>query len=136
MNARDLMTSDPVTCSIDTSIRDVAEMMRQRNVGDVLVAKEGGVVGIVTDRDIVVRAVADGANPDDLAVGTICSDALVSVGPDAEIDEVISTMEEGALRRIPVLEGERPVGIISLGDLAIKLDSGSVLGRISAAAPN
>ncbi|MET9079443.1 CBS domain-containing protein [Streptomyces sp. NPDC004232] len=99
---------------------DVAQLMRQADVGDVLVVDEGRLRGVVTDRDLIVRGMAEGGDVGDRTVVSACSDDLVTVAPEDDIDRVIGLMRERAVRRVPVVEGERPVGIVSLGDLAIE----------------
>ena len=93
-------------------------------------------MGLVTDRDIVVRAVAGGRNPADIKVADICSSDLEAVQPDQSVSEAIRLMREHAVRRIPVVSEGRPVGILSIGDLAIDRDEESALADISAAAGN
>jgi CBS domain-containing protein len=133
---RDLMTSDPVVLDASATVSDAARAMKARNIGDVLVRRDGKLCGIVTDRDLVVRAIAD--NPRDagrIQLGDICTTDIASVSPDTEIDEAIRLMRERAVRRLPVIEGSRPLGILSLGDLAMARDRESALGEISAAPP-
>lgn len=133
---RDVMTPDPLKVEEDTHVVDVARAMRDRNIGDVLVVHDGELRGIVTDRDIVVRCVAENLDPAATPVSRLCSDQLVTLGPDADVSEAVRFMEEKAVRRIPIVEGLRPVGIVSIGDLALKRDPESALGHISAAPPN
>ncbi|MFE9426330.1 CBS domain-containing protein [Kitasatospora sp. NPDC006697] len=134
MTVRDLMTYQPVTVAGRTSLTDVARRMRENDIGDVLVAEDGRLTGILTDRDLVVRAMADGGDPDRLCADDICSTEPVSVAPGDEVDHAIDLMRSLSVRRIPVVEDGRPVGILSLGDLAIERDRGSALAEISAAA--
>ncbi|MEV5875335.1 CBS domain-containing protein [Streptomyces sp. NPDC052101] len=133
---REIMTTDIVTVEPLTSVVDVARLMRRADVGDVLVVDEGHLRGVVTDRDLVVRIMAEGGDPGDRTVVSACSEDLVTVAPDDDVDQVIGLMRERAVRRVPVVEGDRPVGIVSLGDLAIERDPGSALGDISAARPS
>ncbi|GGN63957.1 oxidoreductase [Streptomyces albiflavescens] len=133
---RDIMTASPVTVGPLASVTSVARMMRDQNVGAVLVTEEGHLRGLVSDRDLVVRALADGADPDETTVTSACSDDLVTVSPDENLDLAITLMREHAVRRIPVVDHGHPVGIVSLGDLAIERDPESALGEISAATPN
>src|SRR4029434_700025 len=91
--------------------------------------------GIVTDRDIAVRAVADGRGPETL-LSDVLSGQVVTVAPEDRVEKVIDLMREHAVRRIPVVEGGRLAGVISIGDLAIELDSDSALADISAAREN
>jgi CBS domain-containing protein len=134
---RTIMAPDPVCLSAQTTIRSAAEAMRDNDIGDVLVVGDGEhVAGIATDRDIVVRAVAEGLDPSRATLGEVCSRDVLAVGPDDPIGDVIELMRAHAVRRVPVLEGERPVGIVSLGDLAIERDRGSALADISDAPPS
>ena len=133
---RDVMTTNLVTCSSSAPVKDAAGYMRDRDIGDVLVVDDGSVCGIVTDRDIVVRAVADGRSADGTPVGEVCSPELATVPADADTDEAALLMRRHAIRRLPVVDGDEVVGIVSLGDLAVREDPNSALGDISAARPN
>jgi CBS domain-containing protein len=132
------MTTDPVALLATETIAKAAEVMRDDDIGDVIVLDDtaGRICGIVTDRDIVIRAVADGADPGRTTLSSVCSSDLVTVGPNDPVDEVIELMRSKAVRRVPVVEDDRPVGVISLGDLAVARDPDSVLGKISAASPD
>jgi CBS domain-containing protein len=128
---RELMATDLATLSPDTPVRQAAQAMREKDVGNVLVVEDGQLRGIVTDRDIVVRGVADF---DDLSVctlGDVCSDQLLTASPGDAADAAITRMREAAVRRIPVVEDGRPVGVLSLGDAAIERDPDSALAEIS-----
>jgi CBS domain-containing protein len=135
---RDYMTKDPVVCRASDNCCDAAEAMRDKDVGDVLVAEENdsGLCGIVTDRDIVVRCVAEAKDPKTTPLKDVCSQGLYTLGPDDDIKDAIKLMRDHAIRRIPVIEDGQPVGILSIGDLAKERDRESVLGEISAAPPN
>lgn len=133
----EMMTSDPVAMTKDATIRDAATAMRDRDIGDVVVTEtDGSVCGIVTDRDIVVNAVAEGADPSTTTLDDVCSHEIVSVGPDDPVAAAVKTMEEHAIRRLPVMDNGTLVGIVSIGDLAEERDPDSALGEISAAPPN
>lgn len=133
---RDVMTTDPITLDASAAIRRAAELMRERDVGDVLVVRDGELLGIVTDRDIVVRAVAASADLE-APVGEICSGDLATVSPDAPLDAARDRMRKRAVRRVPVVDDDgAPVGILSLGDLAIELAPHSPLNRINTTPPN
>ena len=134
----DVMTAMPETVSPETTLADAARRMRDADIGDVLVAgKNGGkLTGIVTDRDIAIRAVAEGRDPGTTTVGTIVSGDLESVSPSETIQIAAARMRSANVRRLPVIEGGRPVGIVSLGDLAIATDSGATLADISVASPD
>jgi len=135
---REIMIKQLVTVELDTSLQEAARKMRDAGIGDVLVVEDGRLCGVVTDRDLVVRAMAEGKDPEHTAVRAVCSTAVVSIGPDDDVDRAVTLMRQNALRRLPVTEDGHPVGIVSLGDLAIELerDCGFALADISAALPN
>jgi CBS domain-containing protein len=133
---RDVMMTNPLSVDAGQTIRQAAEVMRDNAIGDVLVVGEGTLRGIVTDRDIVVRAVADGRSADGTPVGEVCSPELATVPADADTEEAALLMRRHAIRRLPVVDGDEVVGIVSLGDLAVREDPNSALGDISAARPN
>jgi CBS domain-containing protein len=135
-HVRDIMTAPPVTVEPQASVTDVARIMRDEDIGAVLVTDEDRLRGLVSDRDLVVRVFAEGEDPGQTTVARACSEDLVTVGPDDELDVAVRVMREHAVRRVPVVEEGRPVGIVSLGDLAVERDPGSALGDISAAGPN
>jgi len=110
--------------------------MAERDIGDVLVAENTGLIGIVTDRDIVVRAVAAGLDMRTTRLGEIVTRDLVTIEPDEPVSRAAELMRENAARRLPVVEGDRPAGIVSLGDLAMEREPGSVLADISVAPAN
>lgn len=137
---QDMMSTDLVTCPSTTTIAEAARLMRDRDIGDVLVTQDDDrVVGIVTDRDLVVRCLADGAAPD-APIDFACSGELSTLPVTGSPDDAVRMMRERSLRRLPVVDAGRVVGIVSLGDLAIARDeqvgSSSALGDISAALPN
>ncbi|MFH9970034.1 CBS domain-containing protein [Streptomyces mirabilis] len=135
-HVRDVMTRAPVTVEPQASVASVARLMRDQNIGAVLVTEEDHLRGLVSDRDLVVRALAEAADPEQTTVANACSDDLVTVSPDEDLDRAVELMREHSVRRLPVVEGEQPVGIVSLGDMAIERDPQSALGDISAAKPN
>ena len=110
--------------------------MRDEDLGAVLVTDGDRLRGMVTDRDIVVRSVSRGGDPERITVAGACSDELVTVGPDEDLAQAVELMREHSVRRIPVVDHGHPVGILSLGDLAMERDPESALGDISAARPN
>lgn len=133
----DVMTSALVTVEPQASVTAVARMMRDENIGAVLVTDGDHLRGLVSDRDLVVRALAEGSDPNNMTVADACSEDLVTVGPDDDLTLAVEVMREHSVRRVPVIDEEQhPVGIVSLGDLAIERDSGSALGDISAARSN
>ncbi|NEY31540.1 CBS domain-containing protein [Streptomyces sp. PRKS01-65] len=133
---RDIMTSEPVTVEPQTSVVDVARIMRDEDLGAVLVTEGDRLRGLVTDRDLVIRALAEGGDPQQTTVAGACSDDVVTVRPDEELDHVVELMREHAVRRVPVVDEGHPVGIVSLGDMAMERDPESALGDISVARPN
>ena len=137
---RDVMTTDVAAMPMTASLREAANLMRERGIGDVLVTRDresGAVMGIVTDRDIVVRGVAEGHDPDDMTLADVLSSKkLVTVTEDDPIKRAVDLMMENSVRRLPVMRGEVAVGIVSIGDLAVDRDTDSALARISAAGPN
>ena len=133
---RDVMTKKPVALDHTATVVDAARAMREGNFGTVIVVKNGKVCGVVTDRDIVIRAVAGSNDPRLVTLGEICTEDVMTVGPDEPLAKVIMLMREKAIRRVPVVEDGHPVGVVSLGDLAKKNDEGSTLTEISAAKPS
>jgi CBS domain-containing protein len=119
MHIREVMTPNPRSVSPTDTIQHVARIMRDCDTGAVPVVENGRPVGIVTDRDIVVRTVAEDGQVS-RSVREIASTGLVCVTPDMSTDEAEALMSEYQIRRLPVVESERLVGIVSLGDLAVK----------------
>jgi CBS domain-containing protein len=132
---RDLMTTELVTVDEAATLQEVAALMRDRDVGDVIVRRQGQIGGIVTDRDIVVRALAEREDPATTKAGDICRGAVVTLSPDDSVDAAAQRMADAAVRRLPVVEGDDVVGIVTLGDLAREREPGSVLGELSAKPP-
>jgi CBS domain-containing protein len=134
MNIRDVMTPNPQCVSPGDSIQSAARVMRDADTGAVPVVDNGRPVGIVTDRDIVVRVVADGGQLD-RPISEIVSGDVISVSPGMSTREAEELMSEHQIRRLPVVENDRIVGIVSLGDLAVKeardRRSGDTLEHIS-----
>lgn len=133
---REIMTGTPVKVGKLSSLHEAARRMRDDGIGDVLVMDDGHLAGLLTDRDLVVRAMADGMDPEHTTVSEVCSKRMVTIGPDEDAERAVELMREHALRRLPVIEEDRPIGIVSLGDLAIDRDRHSALADISAAQPN
>jgi CBS domain-containing protein len=116
---RDVMTGIPVTIAPDRTASDAARMMRDFAIGCVLVTACEQIRGVITDRDIVVRAIAAARDPETVRLGDICSRDLVAVAPDDDVDEAVKIMRERAVRRLLVVEDGAVVGLASLGDLAV-----------------
>ena len=133
---RDVMTKNPVALPGSTSLVEAAQAMKERNIGNVLVVDSNAgekLIGLVTDRDIVIRGIAEDHDPNDTTLEEIASKDLTSVSAEDDLDQVVQDMAQKKIRRVPVLEGQRAVGVLSLGDLAEQLDPKSVLAQISAA---
>jgi CBS domain-containing protein len=118
--ARDVMTPDPACCSPHTTLDEVAKMMARNDCGEIpVIDTSDQIVGVVTDRDIVCRIVADGKNPGAYTAETCMSGPVVTVRVDASLDHVVATMERHQIRRVPVVdENETCVGIISQADVS------------------
>jgi CBS domain-containing protein len=133
---RDVMTKDPVTVPPTATLAQAAQAMSARDIGDVLVVENGKIRSVLTDRDIVVRAVAQGRDPTQTPVSEAASTASVTVSPDEPVEKAVHLMREHKVRRLPVVDQDRVVGVVSLGDLAANRDPDSVLADISEAPPN
>jgi CBS domain-containing protein len=132
----EIMTRNPRTTDAGDPVVEAARIMREDDIGDVIVIEDGRVAGIVTDRDIVVRVVAEGGDPSSTPVRDVCTTGIEAIEPGASVDDALRRMREADIRRLPVVEGDRPVGVISLGDLAVEREPDSVLADISAASPD
>lgn len=133
---RDLMTPNPVILSAASTLVDAAIAMRDFDIGAVIVLDDGQVYGIATDRDIIVRAIANGSYPATTKLGEVCSRELTMLAPSDSVGDALRLMRDKAIRRLPVVENGRPVGIVSLGDLASEQEPHSPLADISNAPPN
>jgi CBS domain-containing protein len=133
---RDVMTPKPCTMEASSTVQAAAREMAAREIGDVIVTDGGEVCGIVTDRDIAVRAVAEGRDPQSTKLGDVCTRDPATVAVDDGVDRAVRLMSDHAIRRLPVVDQGKPVGIVSLGDLAIDLDRQSALADISRAPAN
>lgn len=130
------MTRDPRTTNADDPVIEAARIMRDGDIGDVIVVEDGNVAGIVTDRDIAVRGVAEGRDLGSTPVRELCTSGVATIEPGASVDDALRKMREADIRRLPVVDGDRPIGILSLGDLAVEREPDSVLADISAASPD
>jgi CBS domain-containing protein len=131
----DIMTPAPVGVYYSQTIGEAAGIMRDTQVGAVLVVNDGALSGVVTDRDLVVRGLAEGQGPD-APVGPLCSGDLVGVAADANVDQAEQLMREHAVRRLPVISDGQVVGIVTMGDIAVSADADSPLAAVSRAQPN
>jgi CBS domain-containing protein len=110
--------------------------MRDSDIGEVIVVEGGNLFGIVTDRDIVVRGIASDKDPSTTRLDEICSRDLATVSSDTPVEDAVRIMRDKAIRRLPVVEAGKPVGVVSIGDLAVERDPVSTLADISKAPPN
>jgi CBS domain-containing protein len=115
---KEVMTRDVSACEPNATVADAAKVMAQEDVGPVPIVEDGRLVGIVTDRDIVVRVVAEGRDAKATTVKEIASTNVVTVSPDDDLDEALSLLAEHQVRRLPVVEGDRLVGIVAQADIA------------------
>jgi CBS domain-containing protein len=133
----EVMSTNPVSVESTDNLATAAKAMRDNDIGDVMVTKpDGSLCGIVTDRDIVVRGIAEGLDPTSTTLDDVCHHQLVMVGPDDPVAAAVKAMEENAIRRLPVVDNGSLVGMVSIGDLAVERDPDSALAEISAAPPN
>ncbi len=135
-SVRDVMTPLPRVLDASASVMDAAEIMRDSDIGDVVVLEDRQLYGILTDRDIVVRVLAEGSDPATVRVGQVCSRELTTIPPTASVGDAVRLIREKAIRRLPVVEEGEVVGIVSMGDIAVARDRKSALGDVSAAPPN
>ncbi|MEV0271175.1 MAG: CBS domain-containing protein [Hamadaea sp.] len=131
----EVMTREPVTIGTRETLIGAATMMRDYDIGDVIVTDGDRAVGILTDRDIIVRAIAEGRDLT-TTVGEVCSQELITVKPDDGTQRVVELMRGKKIRRLPVTDGGKLVGVVSLGDMAVERDPHSALADISSATPN
>lgn len=132
MQIREVMTESVVTAPADCAVRGVAEMMRERNVGSVvLVGEDGALAGFVTDRDLATSVLADGRDPAEPAAGH-GSSPVITGKPDMGVEEAAELMVAHGIRRLPVLDGDRLIGIVTLDDLAVRTGDLVLAQRITA----
>ena len=132
---RDIMTPDPVGVYYEQTVAEAARVMRDAGVGAVLVVSGESLSGMVTDRDLVIRGLAEGAGPDS-PVGPLCSEKLVGVDANADLADAERLIREHAVRRLPVIDSGQIVGMVSLGDLAASAEPESPLAAVSKARAN
>ncbi|HAF11395.1 MAG TPA: CBS domain-containing protein [Chloroflexi bacterium] len=128
MKVEELMTRDPATLRPDSTCSEAAVLMKREDCGSLPVVKDGRLVGIVTDRDIVVRGVAGGKDPTHLAVSEVMTSGPITIAPGMNAEEASKLMSEKQVRRLPVVDGGRLVGILAIGQLA-RHESANVAGE-------
>ncbi len=140
MKVRDAMTERVITARPDTTLEEIASMMKSQDTGAIPVVDEGELMGIVTDRDIVVRCIADGGDPSDTTAEEIVSEELETIDPESDLDEAIELMSQKQIRRLPVVDNGELVGMLSIGDVAVKQgdqeESGRALKEVSQGVKN
>jgi CBS domain-containing protein len=133
---REVISKQPIKLDASSPIIEAARQMRGADIGAVIIEENAKPLGIVTDRDITIRAVAEGLDTNRTPLSKICSRDLTTVSPDEDIEQAVELMRSKAIRRVLVVERDRALGVVSLGDLALEKDGSSALGQISAAAGN
>jgi CBS domain-containing protein len=133
---RDIMSAAPVCMAASESVSAAAKAMKERGIGTVLVLSGGRLAGLVTDRDIAIRVLAENRDPLSTRVGDICSSELAVLSPDDTVAEATRLVRDRAVRRLPVIADGTPVGVVSIGDLTLDQDERSARSGISAALPN
>jgi CBS domain-containing protein len=131
---RDVMTQNPTACEPSASVADVAKVMANEDVGQIPVADGGNLVAVVTDRDLVVRVLAEGRDPQSTTAGEIASRDVVTVSPETSLEEALTLLARHQVRRLPVVEGDRLVGIVAQADVARQgedSETGQVVEEIS-----
>ena len=134
-SVRDAMTEDPRSIGPSVSVVEAARLMREGDIGSLPITEDEKLVGMITDRDITTRAVAEAADPGRTSVGEVCSHDLVSVEPDQDLDEALQLMARHQVRRLPVVENGRLVGIVAQADIALRENettTGQLVEAISA----
>jgi CBS domain-containing protein len=133
---REIMSAAPVCMAASESVSAAAKAMKERESGTVLVLSGGRLAGLVTDRDIAIRVLAENRDPLTTRLDDICSSELAVLSPDDAVETAIRLVRDRAVRRLPVMADGTPVGVVSIGDLALDKDEGSALSRISAFGSN
>lgn len=119
MKVRDIMTKNVAYIDPSKTVVDAAKMMQQHNVGSIPVCDQNGLLGIVTDRDIVVRNIAQGGNPQNTSIKDVMTAKVTAANPEMDVDAVTRLMADQQVRRMPVVENNKLVGIVALGDMAV-----------------
>lgn len=135
MKVKDIMTDELAVISPDATVIEAAQLMQKHDVGAVPVCEGSNIVGLVTDRDIVVRNIAHGKDPNHTPVRDVMTTEVKSISPETNISQAAGIMATQQIRRLPVIEDDRLVGMVSLGDLATKakfdVEVSTTLGEIS-----
>ena len=119
-SVRDSMTADPSSIGASASVVEAARIMREEHIGSLLVTDDEKLVGMITDRDITTRVVAEAADPNRMSVGDVYSRDLISVESDKDLEEALQLMARHQVRRLPVVENGGLVGIVAQADIALR----------------
>jgi CBS domain-containing protein len=134
---RDVMTAAPGAIRTTDTLQEAARLMRTKDIGDVLVEDDQGkLAGIITDRDIAIRATAEGADPKTTTVEGIFTHDVTALAPSDTVQDAVSQMRARDVRRLPVVEDGKAIGIVSLGDISVETAPSSLLADISTASPD
>jgi CBS domain-containing protein len=136
MKIRDLMTPAPVAVAPSDPASEAAKAMREHGIGAVLVTDQGKLAGLVTDRDIAVRVLAQGRDPREVPVSEIASRDVAVIGPRDDTEDAARLIASRAVRRVPVVEDGIAIGVVSLGDLELAKRERTSLADVSAAPPS
>ena len=135
MKANEIMTTEVITVTRDSLVKDAAKKMAEADVGSVLVSDGESIVGIITDRDVTIRGVAEFNNVNTVMCEDIMSEDVIAADSDADMEEVIELMADYQIKRIPIMEDSKVVGIVSLRDLSQSIqwedEAGEVLNDIT-----
>src|SRR5437899_3793508 len=126
MKVREIMTRNVVSGQPESSLEEIAVMMRDNDTGVIPIVERTKLLGVVTDRDIVLRCIAEGKDPVEAKAEDILSEDLQTIEPDGDIDEAADLMSEHQIRRLPVVEKGKLVGMVSLGDIAVKTEASDI----------
>jgi CBS domain-containing protein len=134
---RQVMTAAPDAIRLTSTLQEAARNMKAKDIGDVLVEDDKGMLaGIVTDRDLAIRATAEGANPTTTKIAGIYTKDVTTVAPTDTVQDAIRLMRANDVRRLPVVEAGKPIGIVSLGDISVETAPNSLLADISTGSPD
>jgi CBS domain-containing protein len=134
-SVRDAMTQDPRSIGASAAVVDAARLMREQDIGSLPITDDAKLVGMITDRDITLRVVADAADAKMTPVGDVCSRDPICVAPDNDLEEALQLMARHQVRRLPVVENDRLVGIVAQADIALsenETKTGELVEAISA----
>lgn len=135
MKVKDIMTKDVAYINPDSNVVEAAQLMQKHNVGSIPVCDQNGIIGIVTDRDIIVRNIAHGKDPHSTPVRDVMTGQVITAAPDMEVDAATKLMAEKQIRRVPVVDNNMIIGMLALGDVAtdnrFNMEASEALSEIS-----